>query len=721
MSDLREATSQLLCLAVERVGSQPDDEQRYLELTFAVDRSVERGLRFADLLEMFRQNRREDTAAWPWDLAAGLTTNLVGRTRDARHLLLRALDEMGEVGYGSTAVAAFAQGELARVDYHLGRLGEGLERATHALQLARASNALAAEAYAHHYLGLLAFRQRDFEFARRHITAARIRFEEMGQRAGLARVVDSLAVLELELGEHAEARRLMEESHALKEALGDLRGQALSCGSLARLHLALGDYPMAMHYLDLEEALALRVGDERTANHVRLQRGELLLRCGQPQRAIDELNEAGTQARWRVDELLEAQSNFYLADALCLAGRNEEGLAAAEAAEAYFTEADDEVMRLRASLRAALIRQEPLDSTAVQGPLAELREDTEGAPLALALFETATAYRLRGVEAAVATLYAEALDAADPVLAAELAAIMRDRADSPEGRAWVEAMMAVKRQKDRLEEAYVRLRSSERLRDSLAQMIVHDLKNPLTAMGPWLETIRMRDLDETMRDEILQTVIDECDYLLRMINDLNDVGRLHAGNRLELSHDLLDIGGMMSEVARRLASRASASAMSIRVAPSETILPLKGDASKLQRVIENLVANAIKYGRPASGSGLEPVVELAVSNEIRRPEEGRSSVRVEVRDHGEGIAPAEAERIFEAYYQAEAGRKRKAGVGLGLAYCRMVVEGHGGAIWTQPNPGGGTIFAFRLPAEAPALASTGDPAPAEQREPVAVA
>jgi signal transduction histidine kinase len=76
-------------------------------------------------------------------------------------------------------------------------------------------------------------------------------------------------------------------------------------------------------------------------------------------------------------------------------------------------------------------------------------------------------------------------------------------------------------------------------------------------------------------------------------------------------------------------------------------------------------------------------------------------VRVEVRDRGEGIPAHEADRVFEAYYQAEAGRKRKAGVGLGLAFSRMIIDAHGGVIWTRPNPGGGTIFAFRLPASPP--------------------
>jgi signal transduction histidine kinase len=77
---------------------------------------------------------------------------------------------------------------------------------------------------------------------------------------------------------------------------------------------------------------------------------------------------------------------------------------------------------------------------------------------------------------------------------------------------------------------------------------------------------------------------------------------------------------------------------------------------------------------------------------------------VEVRDFGPGVPLAEADRVFEPYYQAEAGRKRKAGVGLGLAFCRMVVSAHGGSTWVEPNPEGGSIFAFRLPLSVAAAA-----------------
>ena len=113
--------------------------------------------------------------------------------------------------------------------------------------------------------------------------------------------------------------------------------------------------------------------------------------------------------------------------------------------------------------------------------------------------------------------------------------------------------------------------------------------------------------------------------------------------------------------------------------------------------MENLLATGIKYGRPAEESDLPPLVTVRALVEPPGPGRDYETIRVEVQDNGPGIPLAEADRVFEPYYQAEAGRRRKAGVGLGLAFCRMVIEAHGGSIWTQPNPTGGTVFVFRLP------------------------
>ncbi len=689
----------LVRLAVEHVAADPVDEQRYLELNFAVDRAVEQNLRYRELLQVFETGAESapPDAAWAWRLAAGLSANLMGDTQAAVRLLEEGRFGLEMVGKDHTAIASFLLGELARACYHQADHRAGVEAATQALQIARAVNSPLAEAYAHHYLGLISIRRRDFAYARRHVTRARDLFERMNQRLGRARVLDSLASLEMEEGRNDTAQAMLEECLAVKEELHDLRGQALTCGNLARLYAVLGDYPLAMHYLDREQALTTRVGDERNANLVRIQLGELHLRHGEPDLACQELTAARDLARQRQDLRAEAHACFALAQVEHQLGRRQEALQAVERACEYFSDSEDDVMRDRALIRLALLQGFGLDAPDIHEPLDRLRAAHASGPLAETLYEVATWAHARGQTGEATALYTEALDVADPPLAAQLAAAMRQRAESGESRAWVDAMLTVQDQKDRLEQAYAELRRAESLRESLTQMIVHDLKNPLTAITPWLETIQMGGLTQDESSEYLQTVIDECGYLLRMIEDLNDVGKMQYEGRIDLVCEPLDLPPLLREVGERLQGRARDNGMRVRVAELPALPNVSGDRNKLRRVLENLVANAIKYGRPPEESGRPPEVVLASALEPAHPEGEGPSVRVEVRDFGEGIPLLEAERVFEPYYQAEAGRRRKAGVGLGLAFCRMVVEAHGGTIWTEPNPGGGTVFAFRLP------------------------
>ncbi len=704
MPELASPTVALVRLAVEHVAAAPEEEQRYLELNFALDRAVERNLRYRELLALFEEGSlaAASEACWAWRLAAGLTSNLMGDTGAAFRCLDQAKADLEASSRGNTAAASFVYSELARAHFHTGDSASALATANHALQLARAANSFLAQAYAHHYLGLISIRRRDYDYAGRHLTAARDLFDEMHQRHGRARVLDSLAVLEMEQGRLDQVRELLEESLAVKEELRDLRGQALTCGNLARLYAALGDYPQAMHYLDRERLMISRVGDERTETEVCIQLGELHLRHGAATAAREELLRARAMAQSRRDERLEAYACFALSEAERQSGFPERAREAITRAADYFDAADDPVMRDRAAVRRALLHDESPYAPAVQEPLDRLRQTHVSEALAETLFEVANFFQEHHCTHQATALYAEALDTADVAHADQLGNLMRSRAESAEARAWVDAILTVKQQKDSLEKAYAELRRAESLRDALTQMIVHDLKNPLAAIVPWLQTIQMGILSQEETEEHLQSAIDECDYLLRIIEDLNDVGKMQLAEKPDLALERLDLREMVHDVARRLQGRARECRVEIRVEDPGELPPVMADRRLLQRVLENLVANAIKYGRPIPESGCPPEICLCAVAEPPFAEGGRPYVRVEIRDFGPGIPAAEADRVFEPYYQAEAGRKRKAGVGLGLAFCRMVVEAHAGTIWTQPNQPCGSIFAFRLPVAEPA-------------------
>ena len=695
-------TDLLVRLAVSRVASAPEDEQRYLELNFALDRAVERELRYRELLAMLTEgaNRASPEDVWAWRLAAGLAANLMGDSLGAVRWLHLAREAVEGSGPRQSAADAYLQGELARAHYHLGQFQAGVEAVGAALQLARSARSLLSEAFAHHYLGLISTAQRDFPYARRHLNAALGMFERMQQRHGRARVQDGLASLEMDVGHYDVALELLEESLAVKKALRDLRGQAISWGNLARLHAAQGNYEAALLALERQQELAGRVGDERAATNVRIRRGELHLRHEHAALALTELREARSLAVARGDRRLEAHACFDLAEAAHRLGDLPAAREAIATACRYFPTSDEPLLRARADLRSALLDAAPFAAPELQKPLDRLRALEDPSALAEALLEIATALHDRHDPHPVTTLYAEAIDVAEPTHAAQIAEVIRARADSEEARAWVDTMLVIKAQKDRLEAALTELRRSEQLRDSLMQMIVHDLKNPITAITPWLYTLQSGLLEPPEADECLQQAIDECDTLLRMIDDLNDVGKMQLGGATELTLEALCLAELLEDVARRLQARAQEVGLRLLVEDHPPLPQVRADKAKLRRVLENLVTNAIKYGRPPDGpDGMKraAVVRLSVALEPPIAEGDLPALRVEIRDSGAGIPAAESERVFEAYYQAEAGRKRKAGVGLGLSFSRMVIEAHGGAIWTQPNPTGGTIFAFRLP------------------------
>ena len=115
------------------------------------------------------------------------------------------------------------------------------------------------------------------------------------------------------------------------------------------------------------------------------------------------------------------------------------------------------------------------------------------------------------------------------------------------------------------------------------------------------------------------------------------------------------------------------------------VAPVRGNPEKLQRVLYNLMQNAVRH-TPQDGT-----VTL-------RAERDDDFVRIEVADDGEGIPPEHAERVFERFFRGGDGAAQRTGAGLGLSICRAIVEAHGGRIWVEPGDGGGSRVCFTVPA-----------------------
>jgi signal transduction histidine kinase len=128
--------------------------------------------------------------------------------------------------------------------------------------------------------------------------------------------------------------------------------------------------------------------------------------------------------------------------------------------------------------------------------------------------------------------------------------------------------------------------------------------------------------------------------------------------------------------------------ISIEIPPGLPVL--FADAEKVERILLNLVDNAIKF-TPSGGQ-----VVVSAYPPGKRGAEDRF-VRIEVRDTGPGIPDQHKERLFDRFAQLDGQRGHRRGTGLGLAFCRLAVEAHGGQIWIEDQPQGGAIFAFTLP------------------------
>jgi signal transduction histidine kinase len=229
------------------------------------------------------------------------------------------------------------------------------------------------------------------------------------------------------------------------------------------------------------------------------------------------------------------------------------------------------------------------------------------------------------------------------------------------------------------------LRTSDRLRRQMLADVSHELKTPLTAMRGYLETLRMPEvtIDAATRERYFDTVERETLRLDRMVKDLLDLARLENGV------GALDIrwfatARMFDQVVRRHEVDAAARHVTLTSAVADDADQIVGDPDRLEQVIDNLVANALRHtsqgGRvdlTAAGRGLSVVLAVA--------------------DSGSGIAAEHVPHVFERFYKVDGARTNgPSGSGLGLSIAKAIVDSHGGTIGVESAPGR-TVFEIVLP------------------------
>lgn len=230
-------------------------------------------------------------------------------------------------------------------------------------------------------------------------------------------------------------------------------------------------------------------------------------------------------------------------------------------------------------------------------------------------------------------------------------------------------------------------READKLRQDLTHMIVHDLRSPLSSVMASIE-LMMRGVPGRLSDQqvhVLQIANTSATHMLDMINTLLDISRLEAG-RMPLERRREDIRTIINEAVQRLTSLALDRAITIEIDTDAEAPSVYADIGLTERVIQNLVSNAIKF---SYRGGVVRIRATTIPSD-----NGGEKVLVAVSDQGVGIAPADRERIFAKFSQVG---ERRGGTGLGLAFCKQAIEAHGERIWVESEPGRGSTFFFTLP------------------------
>lgn len=242
----------------------------------------------------------------------------------------------------------------------------------------------------------------------------------------------------------------------------------------------------------------------------------------------------------------------------------------------------------------------------------------------------------------------------------------------------LEARLSGSLEKKRLREAEQEL---IRMRDSLTHMIVHDLGNPLSVIQMNIQMMRMLEEGDMERLGHLDRAASS---MGTMIESMLDLSKLESGT-MPVHPATIDMASFLGQVEAEYAPFAGDRDLALHV-DVESGLSATADTVLLGRVLANLLANALKYARPAT----------RISIAARQT---GGSVHVTVEDDGPGIPDELHERIFDRYYQVESAESGvRAGVGLGLAFCRMAMDAMDGAIRAESATPQGTRFVITLPA-----------------------
>jgi two-component system, sensor histidine kinase and response regulator len=253
----------------------------------------------------------------------------------------------------------------------------------------------------------------------------------------------------------------------------------------------------------------------------------------------------------------------------------------------------------------------------------------------------------------------------------------------------VRSLLWIKRLRDDLRQGYNLIRSqrdalvhAQRQREELTALLIHDLKNPLAAIEMTAKFLASSQNVSASAREASCEIVDAAAATRRMVMNLLDICRSEDGALVPKWSDV-DIEKLLDEVVRENARQAAY--REIQITGQSQVEPrFLADVDLLRRVLENLIVNAIRH------SPRKATVEVSVVS-------ADGTIEFRVRDTGPGVPEALREKIFEKYVTIDSGHTDSTNRGLGLTFCRLAAEVHGGRIWVESNQPEGSVFVVSIP------------------------
>ena len=238
---------------------------------------------------------------------------------------------------------------------------------------------------------------------------------------------------------------------------------------------------------------------------------------------------------------------------------------------------------------------------------------------------------------------------------------------------------------EQLQQVQTQREDLDRLRRDLIAWASHDLRTPLTSIRVRVEALNDGVVEDSdSRQRFYRGILSDVMALDTLIDDLLELAQLDAGG-LQLEMTLLSLGDLLSDSLDRFQPMADQRNISLSATIGQDVDPVRVNATKISRVLDNLLSNALRYSPPGG--------RILIAAE--RASDG---VQVTVDDDGPGFDEEDIPRLFEQFYRGEQARSRATGgAGLGLAIARGIVEAHDGRIWAENIPAGGARIGFILP------------------------